>query len=187
MGDKRRVFLTLFGRDELSVGENRMRLGSEAYHWALLIAPKSFQKSTAAACHSFDVTNGAKVDPENRVNLNPNGDWYHRHKPNTDPARSGRLLCMTMIGKVPNDVGIAQIVTALSQLQLPSRHVQGQHCVWWIKRAVRRLQLMGLAEQFDVDRLEADGLRLADQAFEELRRGVRRPRPKIENYTTRPL
>jgi hypothetical protein len=187
MSNKRRVFLTLFGRDELSVGENRMRLGSEAYHWALLIAPKSFQKSATAVCHSFDVTNGAKVDPENRVNLNPNGDWYHRHKQNMDPARSGRLLCMIMIGKVPNNVDLAQIVTALGQLQLPSRHVQGQHCVWWIKRAVRQLQLMGLAEQFDIDRLEADGLRLADQAFGELQRSVRRPRLKIKNYTTRPL
>jgi hypothetical protein len=170
MSNKRRVFLTLFGRDKLSVRENRMRLGSEAYHWALLIAPKSFQKSTAAVCHSFDVTNGAKVDPENRVNLNPNGDWYHRHNQTMDPAGTGRLLCMIMIGKVPNNVDIAQIVTALSQLQLPSRHVQGQHCVWWIKRAVRQLQLMGLAEQFDIDRLEADGLRLADQAFEGLQR-----------------
>jgi len=93
-----------------------------------------------------------------------------------DPARSGRLLCMIMIGKVPNNVDIAQIVTALGQLQLPSRHVQGQHCVWWVKRAVRQLQLMGMAEQFDIDRLEADNtLETGNHILTEITVGVSRP------------
>src|SRR5271170_7321955 len=105
MSNKRRVFISLFARDELSLGENRARLGSEAYHWAILIAAKRFQKSPSEICDSFDVTNSARIHPNQPgIDLNPNREWYHRHKHPVDPAKSGRLLVLIMIGKVPNDV-----------------------------------------------------------------------------------
>jgi len=189
MSGKRRVFISLFTRDELSLGDNRARLGSEAYHWAILIAPKGFQKSASEICDSFDVTNAAKVDPHQPgINLNPNGDWYYRHKHPVDPARSGRLLLLIMIGKVPNNVRMDAIATALQNIPLPSQFVAGQNCVWWTKQAIQQLQSMGLAEQFSVNRFEDDALAHADRALEELLRAGSQPkRYRIENYTSRPV
>lgn len=185
--NKRRVFVTLFSRHELSLGQNRLLLGSRAYHWAIWIGPKALPKTGSEPCESFDVTNGARVDPVNRVNLNPDGDWYFRHQTRVDPSRSARFIGMIMIGKVPNTVRIEDVAEEMGGLQLPSRDEPDQHCVWWTKRAVRRLQQRGLAEEFDVDRLEADGLDFADQVLERLRQGASNRRLAIRNYTNRPL
>lgn len=192
MFGKRRVYLSLFARGAYSLGEYRARLSSGAYHWTIVIAPKGFEKSKrgSEACDCFDVTNGVKADPDHPgIDSNPNGDWYHRHRHPIDPARSGRLLLLIMIGKVPDNVSIDSIAMALQQLPLPSRFVIGENSVWWAKRAVQRLQSMGLAEQFNVDQFEVDALARADEAMEELHKpsSSTPKRYRIENYTDRPV
>lgn len=68
MSNKCRAFVSLFYRDELSVGENRQQLGYAAYHWGILISPK---KSKGPDCYSYDVTNWARLDPITMIDHNP--------------------------------------------------------------------------------------------------------------------
>ena len=73
MTDKRQVFVTLHYRDELSLGENRQRLGFAACQWGILISPKV---SKGRDCFTYDVSNAARVDPNTRTDLNPQRNWY---------------------------------------------------------------------------------------------------------------
>lgn len=177
--NKRRVFITWHHRHEFSIGENRQRFGSAAYHWGVLISPK---KSVTRDCYAYDVSDGPHPDPMTGVDHNPNRDWVFRAKPNVNPMLSGHLLGRIMIGKVPRSVTHAEIQTCLESIPLPRKGVlPEENCVSWVKSAVRRLQEKGLAERFDIDRLVADSLAFADQRMESPNSTA-----NIINYTSRP-
>jgi hypothetical protein len=54
--NKRRVVVALYHRDRLSLGDNRKRLGYEAYHWGILIMPKKPRTGGRLDCNAYDAT-----------------------------------------------------------------------------------------------------------------------------------
>ncbi|CAG8921750.1 unnamed protein product [Penicillium salamii] len=180
MSNKRQVFLALHHRASLSIGENRQRLGYAAYHWGILVSPKI---SKGPDYYVFDVSDGILLDPVNRVNLNPNGDWHFREKANMDPEENGNLLGRVMIGKVPNEVTYAEIHDFLRTIPLPQKGVlPEQNCVTWTRAAICRLQENGLVEKFDLNRFMDESLAFADQRLQNLN-----TTPARINYTGRPM
>lgn len=89
MSNKRQFFLSLHHRGALSLGKSRQQLGYSAYHWGILISPKS---SKGPDCYIFDVSNGFMTDKEGRFDLNPEGNWAFRENSEVDPEWSGRVL-----------------------------------------------------------------------------------------------
>lgn len=175
MTDKRRVFVGICHRDELSLKENRERLGSAAYHWSIIVAPKGVQKSDTMSCDVYEVTNGVSRG------------WWLRHT-NAKPQLSSTFLCMIMIGKIPNTVDPTQLTNTLISLPFPNRHLPNQGCLWWTMQAVGRLQSLGLAENFAIKKLEAKGVEHADESLKELRSGKsKNGRRVVFNFTKRPL
>ncbi|CAG8151161.1 unnamed protein product [Penicillium salamii] len=164
MSNKRQVFLALHHRGNLSIGENRQRLGHAAYHWGILVSPKI---SKGPDCYVFDVSDGPLLDSVNRVNRNPEGNWRFRGNANIDPKEYGNLLGKVMIGKVPNEVTYAEIHGFLEAIPLPQKGVlPEQNCVTWTKAAICRLQENGLVEQFDLNRFMDESLAFADQRLQ---------------------
>jgi hypothetical protein len=58
MRNKPRVMLTIHYRDELSLGDRRLRLGYATYRWGILIRPK---KRKSPDSTGYDVSNGANA------------------------------------------------------------------------------------------------------------------------------
>lgn len=178
MINKRQVFVTIQYRDELSLGENRQKLGYAAYNWGILISPKV---SAGKDCYAFDVSDAARPDPETRVDCNPNRDWVFRSKPNVDPLFSGHVLGRVMIGKVPNDIGTSAIEARLAAIPLPEKEaVPEQNCVSWTMSAIQALQEIRLAEQFDLKEFMAYAIRYADQRLKAVDATA-----NVVNYTRR--
>jgi hypothetical protein len=169
MRNKRRVIVTIHHRDELSLGHHRERLGHEAFHWGILIAPK---KSRGSDCNAYDVSDGVTPDPESRQDLNPERDWLFRSKEQVDPTRSGRLIGRVLIGKVPNRITDAEIKNILAAVPLPVKNAApAQSCVTWVLAAIRALQDAGIARQFDVNQFIAWALTYADYCLANLQPG----------------
>lgn len=102
MSNKNRLFVSIYYRGALSLGENRQRLGYAVYNWGIVISPKVYKEND---CYTFDVSDAAKPDPETRVNLNPDHEWIFR----SNPTVSGNLLGLIMIGKISNGIEISEI------------------------------------------------------------------------------
>lgn len=167
-------------RGALSLRENRQRLGHAAYHWGILISPKT---STGRDCHTYDVTNGIRMDPVTNLDLNPEYDWYFRAQDQLDPTLVSNLLGMVMIGKVPERTEYADIQARLEAIALPRKgDIPEENCVSWARCAVEVLQRNGLVEEFDIDGLMDDALAYADQRI----RGFEHT-PDVINYTGRPI
>jgi hypothetical protein len=180
MSNKRRVFLTIHHRNELSLGENRRKLRHGAYHWGILVSPK---RPSGRSSYAYDVTDGVRLDPDRRLDLNPDRNWYFRESPLVNPEISSHLLVRIMIGKVPHHVPRTYIEAVLESIPLPSKKSQPQEsCITWIKPAIKALQDLGLAEQFDIDNLMDYGLGLAQQRMTDPT-----TMPSIVNYTRRPM
>lgn len=146
MSNKRQVFVSIHYRGGLSLGESRQRLGYASYHWGILISPKVYKERE---CYTFDVSDAARPDPETRVDLNPNHEWVFR----SNPAVSGSLLCLIMIGKIPNDIDISEIRTRLQSIPVPQKNsIPEQNCVTWAMSAIQTLQSRGFAEQFEINK-----------------------------------
>ncbi|KAJ5366644.1 hypothetical protein N7541_000585 [Penicillium brevicompactum] len=161
MSNKRQVFLSLHHRGALSLGESRQQLGYSAYHWGILISPKS---SNGPDCYIFDVSNGIMTDKEGNFDLNPEGDWVFRDNSEVDPEWSGRVLGRVMIGKLPNDVPYAEIDSLLRSIPLPQKGaLPEQNCVTWTRAAILKLRENNLVEQFDINRFMDDSLAFADE------------------------
>jgi uncharacterized protein DUF6914 len=171
--NKRRIFIAVYCRDELSVGQNRQRLGTSAYHWAILIRPKCPRGSDT---HALDIADG-----ETTADLNSDGDWYFRSNEHVNPGNDMHMLGAIMVGKVPHEVLNMQIENLLCyHVPLPMKGaVPDQNCVTWIKAALRALQDEELVEEFDVDEFMTYALRFAD------RRMAEGGRPEYVNYTNR--
>lgn len=165
MSNKRRVFVSLHHRYSLSIRENRQRLRHAAYHWAILICPK---KPKGSDSHSFDVSDGIILHPTQKVDLNPEGNWFFRAEANAQPDDSPHLLGRVMIGKLPNEVSYENLHSLLEQIPLPEKDAEPvQNCVSWTRAAIRKLQENGFAEQFDLDPFMDKALAFADQRLHE--------------------
>lgn len=170
--------VTIHHRGQLSLGDNRARLGNSAYHWGILIQPKK-PKLGRDSSAAYDVSDAAKPDPATRRDLNPNYDWHVRAKRDANnPFVSGNLLGRVMIGKVPNHITDADIEDLLGKIPLPVKNTE-QNCVTWTLAAIQALQKERLAEDFDVNQFMIKALELADE-------WLRDPNPDhVYNYIDR--
>ncbi|KAM5358063.1 hypothetical protein ACJZ2D_015638 [Fusarium nematophilum] len=135
MRNKRRVVIALYHRDRFSLGDNRTRLGYEAYHWGIIIMPKHPINGRDLDCNAYDATDIAVIDPKTRRDLNPNLDWFFRPQHHIDPSATGRL--------------IGRIIS----------------CVTWALGALSVLQASGLAWSFDVGQFQDWALAYGDQCM----------------------
>lgn len=119
-------------------------------------------------------------------------EWYFRANTNLDLPTVNWLLGRVMVGKV-EDEG-ADIQAQLEAVPLPVNsnkmgagqgQEQGrgpvQNCVIWVKDAVKKLQEIGFAEEFEVDGMMDAALRFADEC-------MKKPDSRaVMNYTRRPM
>ena len=189
MRNKRRVFVTIHYRGQYSLREHRQRLGHAAYHWGILITPKT---PTGKDCHLYDASDGMRPDPITGEDHNPMREWYFRANTNLDLPTVNWLLGRVMVGKV-EDEG-ADIQAQLEAVPWPvnsnkmgagqgQEQGQGpvQNCASWVKDAVRKLQEIGFAEEFEVDGMMDAALRFADEC-------MKKPDSRaVMNYTRRPM
>ncbi|RMD43303.1 hypothetical protein DV735_g1790, partial [Chaetothyriales sp. CBS 134920] len=143
MSNKARICIELFHRDEISIQKGNLeRLGWAIYHWAILVRPKDLKKIDNSV--SFDVTDGIRLNPANRTNMSPAGDWWFRIRTTVNPLATGHFLGAIEIGKVPNDVTIEHLTALLSKLPLPQKNqTPDQNCATWVSNAVEALQQAG--------------------------------------------
>lgn len=177
--NKRRVFITLHHRDDLSLPHNRRRMGYGAYNWAILITPKV---SAGNDCFAYDITNAPEPDALPRFESKPNLDWRYRQKPHVNPNNCSNLVVKIMIGKIPNDITYAHIQSFLESIPIPeigTHHKQTG--VRWIVCAIHKLQHSVLSEQFNIREFMEEAIKLADA---RLRFGS--SVPEITDYTRRP-
>jgi len=175
--NKRRIFISLYFHDELSIGHNRNRLETSAYNWGILIRPKYPRGHDTQA---FDITNGVRLDGNTMNDFNPNRDWYFRSNEHVNPANNIHLLGGIMVGKVQHKVQNSQVEDILRHVPLPVKGAEPQqNCVTWIKAAIQALQDAELAEKFDVDDFMTCALRFADRRMEQ------GGRPEYVNHTAR--
>lgn len=166
--NKRRVVVALYHRNKLSIGDNRTRLGYEAYHWGILIMPKA-SSGDDLICNAFDATDMVVVDPETRQNLNPNHDWFFRAQHDIDPAATGRMVGCIIVGKLPKNVSDSTIESLLGEVPLPVMNASPpQSCVTWALGALSSLQDAGLAWKFDVGTFQDWVLAYGDQCMTHL-------------------
>ncbi|KFY66079.1 hypothetical protein V496_02221 [Pseudogymnoascus sp. VKM F-4515 (FW-2607)] len=178
MNNNRRVFVSIYHRGGLSLGENRQRLGYSAYHWGIVISPKVYKEQD---CYIFDLSDAARPDPETRVDHNPNHEWIFR----SNPTVSGSLLGLIMIGKISNGVEISEIWTRLQSIPVPQRNaIPEQNCVTWVMSAIQALQGSGFAEQFDINKFMDTGIEFANATLSD-KGGT--PTVAKTNYTTRKM
>jgi hypothetical protein len=179
MSNKRRLMVSIYHRDECSLGQNRNRLGSAAFHWAIFVRPKN---SKGNDVRIIDVTDSPIVDPQTLQDLNPSHDWRFRVKPQVDPSKTTRILGAIMIGKLPNSMSFAELDGMLSKLPLPVHNARPeQNCVSWVQAAIETLQRAGVAEQFDIRKFMDFAIKFAD------RRIPKGGEYESINYTNRPM
>jgi len=158
--DKRRVTVSLCHRGRLSLGENRIKLVYNAYHWGILITPKTFE---GAKCQSYDVSDAFHLDPETSQDMNPDRKWYFGAKTNVDPSKEPALLGRIVIGKLANRVTDEEIKDVLSIVLLPDEDkAKGESCVTWCLNAVEALQSAGYVSRFDIEAFKTMALEKAD-------------------------
>lgn len=189
MRNKRRIFVTIHYRGQYSLREHRQRLGHAAYHWGILITPK---QPTGKDCHLYDASDGIRADPITGEDHNPTREWYFRANTNLDLGTINRLLGRVMVGKVADDdidAGADGIQAQLEAVPLPvnTNKLGGpgsgpaQNCVGWVRDAVRKLQGVGVVEEFEVDGMMDAALRFADEC-------MKKPDSRaVMNYTGRPM
>lgn len=185
MSDKFRVDVEVFHRDEISLDPaNQVKLGYAIYHWAILIRPKDFR--SIDACTSFDATNGVRLDPIRRIDVNKDNDWYFRVSYRVNPLASGRFLGAVTIGKLPKNVTAQQVEAVLSTVDLPRKGQSPEEdCSSWIMSALDALQKEGFTEAISAEEIMASAKALGDEVMRD------GPPPKIEdrfrNLTTRKM
>lgn len=161
LGDfnKRRVFIALYEREELSVGLSRRRLEHAAYHWEIIITPKDHSGSD---CYAYSVTNGPIQKGKGHIiDGNRERIWQFREE-QINPDISSLLVGMIMIGKVPSQVTRDDIKKNISPptIQVPDK--LWENGTTWIKEAIAKLQESGLAEEFYIQQFMDDALAFAD-------------------------
>ncbi|KAJ5608117.1 hypothetical protein N7537_004736 [Penicillium hordei] len=133
------LFLAVYHRGELSLGDYRKRLGFSAYHWAILVYDVKYDRY-----YAYDVTDGASPDPVMRRDLNPDFQWTYRVKTNVHPESCDSLLIRMAIGEVNDGIGPETIKILLQSVQLPIKCAYPpQNCVNWIRSVLHKLRLHG--------------------------------------------
>ncbi|KAM5349316.1 hypothetical protein ACJ41O_005823 [Fusarium nematophilum] len=169
MSNKRRLVVTLHHRDEFSLGDHRQNLCYEAYHWGIMIMPKT---SKGSDCNAYDASDASDIDPETRQLRNTNLEWWFRAKRGVNPERSGRLLGRIVIGKIPNNISDHAVEDLLRGIPLPVKNAHPpQSCVTWTLNAIVALQDAGLAWSFDLDKFRDWALAYADQCLKKPKPG----------------
>ncbi|CAH0056352.1 unnamed protein product [Clonostachys solani] len=170
MRNKRRVVIALYHRNRLSLGNNRPRLGYEAYHWGILIIPRrSLEARRLPLCSAYDATDFSVIDPKTREDLNPNHDWLFRAQHDIDPSATGRLIGRIIVGKLPNHVSKSNLDTLLADVPLPAKDASPpQSCVTWALAALGALQNAGLAWSFDIKPFQDWALAYGDRCMVDL-------------------
>jgi hypothetical protein len=157
MKNKARIMLAVHHRDKNSLRGRREALGLGAFHWSLLIVPRT---STGPDCRSFDVTDSAIIDPVRSVDLNPNHDWRFRDE-RVNPMALHRLLVLGMVGKLDDTAADSAAADAVSHILRGTPVPQNgrtprENCVSWLKRGVQRLQHGRVIQQMDLDEAFGD-------------------------------
>ncbi|CAG7966595.1 unnamed protein product [Penicillium nalgiovense] len=162
--DSYQLFLALYHRGELSLGDYRRRLGFSAYHWAILVWDLKNDR-----WYAYDVTDGSSPDPVIRRDLNPDFQWTYRVKTNIHPDSCDSLLIRMAIGEVHDGIGPETIKILLQSVQLPIKGAcPPQNCVNWIRAVLHKLRFHGYAPdlhdiEMTIDRaLAYADLRMAD-------------------------
>ena len=169
MSNKRRIYITIHHRGALSLGKDRAKLQHSAFHWGILVAPKSFNGTD---CTMYDVTNSLQPIQDHRHDLNVDGNWFFRSRQHVNLFRDNvKVIGRIMIGKVPNNISDDRIEGILkNEVPLPDKEaVPVQNCVSWTWSAVQALQDGGLvAQKFRVEDLAAWALEYADYCIANL-------------------
>ncbi|KAJ5194034.1 hypothetical protein N7491_001370 [Penicillium cf. griseofulvum] len=162
--DTYQLFLALYHRGELSLGDYRLRLGFSAYHWAILVFDTKRNRY-----YAYDVTDGSSPDPLIRRDLNPDFQWTYRVKNNVRPESCDSLLIRMAIGEVNDGIGPETIKMLLQSVQLPVKSAYPpQNCVNWIRAVLHKLRFHGYARdlhsiEMTIDRaLAYADLRMSD-------------------------
>ncbi|EKV19748.1 serine threonine protein kinase [Penicillium digitatum] len=135
------LFLAVYHRGELSLGDHRKRLGFSAYHWAILVLDANHERY-----YAYDVTDGSTPDPVMRRDLNPDFQWTYRVKSNVHPESCDSLLIRMAIGKATDGIGPDTIKLLLQSVQLPIKGAHPpQNCVNWIRAVLHKLRFHGYA------------------------------------------
>ncbi|KAK4867569.1 hypothetical protein LT330_001079 [Penicillium expansum] len=133
------LFVAVYHRGELSLGDYRKRLGFSAYHWAILVLDSNTERY-----HAYDVTDGSSPDPVMRRDLNPDFQWTYRVKTNVHPESCDSLLIRMAIGEVDDGIGPDTIKLLLQSVQLPIKGAYPpQNCVNWIRAVLHKLRFHG--------------------------------------------
>jgi hypothetical protein len=158
--NKRRVFIALYEREGLSVGECRRRLGHAAYHWEIIVAPKEHSGSD---CYTYGVTNRPIQEGKVHTTEGICGRLWRFREEQVNPDASRLLVGMIMIGKIPSQVTREDIKNTVGPpaIRLPDKQLH-ENCATWIKEAIERFQEAGLSDEFDVQRFMDDALAFAD-------------------------
>ncbi|KAJ5542478.1 hypothetical protein N7535_004899 [Penicillium sp. DV-2018c] len=163
------LFLEVHHRNELSLGDNRRRLGFSAYHWSILLFDKENNRF-----HVYDITDGSSQDRLKRCELNPDHEWTYRVKSDVNPdACESRLIRMT-IGEVSDGLGPETIKDLILSVPLPIKGaVPAQGAITWIKMVLCMLRRHGYAPEFgDVEMVVARALAYADLRLAHLEDSV---------------
>ncbi|CAI7565492.1 unnamed protein product [Penicillium glandicola] len=162
--DRYQLFLAVYHRGELSLGDYRKRLGFSAYHWSILVLDSKHDRY-----HAYDVTDGSSPDPVIRRDLNPDFQWTYRVKNNVRPESCDSLLIRMAIGEVNDGIGPETIKILLQSIQLPVKSAYPpQNCVNWIRAVLHKLRFHGYARdlhniEMTIDRaLAYADLRMSD-------------------------
>ncbi|KAJ5380794.1 uncharacterized protein N7496_003222 [Penicillium cataractarum] len=178
--NKRRVYITLHHRDDLSLPHNRKKMGYGAYNWSIIITPKV---STGADSFAYDVTNVPEPDAFFKFESNPDREWRYRQKPHVDPTNCSTLVKKILIGKIPNDITYSLIQYLLETIPITENDTHHKQTgVRWIVHAIHKLQhTVLLAEMFSIREFMDEAIKLAD---ERLRLGS--SVPEVTDFTKRP-
>jgi hypothetical protein len=149
--------LAVHHRDKNSLRGRREELGLGAFHWSLLIVPKT---STGTDCRSFDVTDSAIIDPVRSVDLNPNHDWRFRDE-RVSPMALHRLLALGTVGKLEDTAADSAASDAVAQILWGTPVPQNgrtprENCVSWLKLGAQRLQQGRVIQQMNLDEVFGD-------------------------------
>ncbi|OJD10261.1 hypothetical protein ACJ73_09863, partial [Blastomyces percursus] len=160
MSNKKRLFISIHHRDEMSLQEG-IRKTYGAYHWGVLLAPK---KSNGRGNMTYYVSDGVRLNGETGQDLNSERDWFFRVNNNVNPLDSGRLVGRVMIGKVPPQTTENDLEIILRGVPLPDKE-SGERCRHWVWNAISTLQNESVIPNFDIEEFKVWILYYANQCL----------------------
>ncbi|KAI5285133.1 hypothetical protein KEM54_000800, partial [Ascosphaera aggregata] len=183
--NKRRLFIAISHRNELSVNAPRNMLGVNAYRWSFLYASKDFTDCSKIYAPS-PYTNGSEPSPTEAISLT-----HEPIRPEEIVAESldglpkdENFLGLVLLSKVSADVPLARIIDELLRVRLTttaptSGRVVPHTPATWLWAAVKRLRRMSRSlVPNTVEDLESRSLRFADKRMRAIIGGEKRKRKR---------